>query len=87
MIALKSETKTNLENLLGLKLNQLDDLGVREEIAYIEKNLPRNISFSKRNVSHEIIHYAPVAISSRNTAFAACHWPPWPARRHRRPPQ
>ena len=65
MIALKSETKTNLENLLGLKLNQLDDLGVREEIAYIEKNLPRNISFSKRKDTRKIGRGNPLLARKR----------------------
>ena len=65
MIALKSETKTNLENLLGLKLNQLDDLGVREEIAYIEKNLPRNIFFSKRKDTRKIGRGNPLLARKR----------------------
>ena len=48
MIALKKETKSNLANLLGLKLEELDKLSVSEEIAHIETRLSGEIFFSRK---------------------------------------
>ncbi|MBO5364670.1 MAG: hypothetical protein J6A56_04320 [Clostridia bacterium] len=47
MIILKDETKTNLEYLLGLKLEELEKMDVDEEISTLEKTEARKIRFSK----------------------------------------
>ena len=54
MITLKKETKENLRNLLGLRLSELDKYSVPEEIAYLEQQSGKKISFSKARDSRKI---------------------------------
>lgn len=54
MITLKKETKENLRKLLGLRLSELDKYSVPEEIAYLEQQSGKKISFSKARDSRKI---------------------------------